>query len=88
MDEEKLKELEKYIDENRWHIQNIKFDCTHSKSYELPNKFKLRPGHRLLILQWCNDLKPNEERNDLGDLMSRICNMVMNHPSFPPLRKS
>lgn len=58
--DEKITELEKKVEKNRSIIEGIA--CEHAKSYNKSTKFEFLPGHRSLLLDWCqNDLHKVEE---------------------------
>lgn len=91
---EQLENLEKYIEENRWLTE--KLSCEHVKSYGTLTKFQFLPGHRAIILNWCqNKLVPNNETLDetstfkLGDaafspiLREIIASALSNHQKPP-----
>lgn len=51
INDEQLTNLEKYVDENRCIIEELA--CEHGKSYGTLTKFKFLPGHRAILLDWC-----------------------------------
>lgn len=61
--DEQLTNLEKHVEENRWITDEL--TCSHAKSYGTLTKFQFLPGHRVTLLDWCqNKLTCNEPDNE------------------------
>lgn len=63
IDAERLTVLEKYVEENRSITDNL--TCDHAESYSTPHQFKFLPGHRAIILDWCQTKLPIIEKKVL-----------------------
>lgn len=50
---EQLTNLEKHVKENRWMTEEL--TCEHVKSYGKSIEFKFLPGHRVTLLDWCQN---------------------------------
>lgn len=70
-----MTELEDQLDQDRSCIEDMNLNCSHSKSYKPPKKFKLLLGHRVLILKWCANL----------DHIALENKITMDHPAFPKI---
>lgn len=68
-----LVELEQYVGENRWMMENL--NCSNITVYEKQDKFNFLPGHRTLLLDWC--------QNGLKNISSET--VTYKHPAFPPI---
>lgn len=55
-----IENVEKFVEENRSLVEEMK--CGHANSYSSMNQFKFLPGHRAILLDWCqNKLKSDAE---------------------------
>lgn len=69
---ELLNDVEKHVEKNNHVLQSL--TCEHKNRY-LGEKFEFLPGHRALILDWCQ----NRLTNSLEDTFNK------NHPAFSPI---
>lgn len=71
-----INELESYVDKNRENILQ-RLNCKHKDAYINQNRFEFFPGHRALLLDWC--------QNDMKNISTLTFNEK--HPSFTPILK-
>lgn len=65
-----LSDLEKYVEENRSILDNL--TCNHKNKYLQRKTFEFLPGHRALLIDWCE----NQLKDYSNDAFTR------NHPAF------
>lgn len=94
INDEKLKIVEEYVEENRWIIEEM--TCKHLESYDKPTKFQFLPGHRAIILDWCqNEVTSRDETSHFTVkdaaftpiLSEIIANALSNHQKPPNLHR-
>lgn len=61
INDEELTKLEKYVEEDRSITKEI--TCEHAKSYGTSTQFKFLPGHRAVLLDWCQNKLHSDEEN-------------------------
>lgn len=71
-----ISEIEKDVENDRSFLENL--TCDHKNRYLNHNKFEFIPGHRALIIDWCENDLNSDDRNDVFD---------KNHPAFSYILK-
>lgn len=69
-----LIKLEKYVGKHHWITE--KLSCDHAISYKTSSKFEFLPGHKALLLDWCQTQCQTEDPAE--DFISSI----KSHPAF------
>lgn len=62
LNDPELIKLEEYVGQNHWITEKLR--CDHAKVYQTSTKFAFLPGHRALLLDWCQNLGQNESKID------------------------
>lgn len=65
--------LEQYIEEKREIIGGMTLKCSHIQNYKMQSPFIFLPGHKQLLLNWCQNLILEENK------------FSTNHPAFQPI---
>lgn len=56
--------LEEFIEENREILEEKSLKCNHIENYKAQQPFKFLPGHKQMILNWCESLASKPTSGD------------------------
>lgn len=77
LNQSNLTDLEQYIEQNREVIGDVTLECNHIQNYKMQKPFKFLPGHKQVLLNWC--------QNVISDAIITEDKFSLNHPALQPV---